>query len=586
MHRSPGVFFDHDSGKSHASGKYLFNARMIPYRGSWLDFEFDIKDKINFRIDLRRKMPAGILLKALGLNVQGILDRFYERRTYRFGKDGLQVKFVPEQFLGSRAATTIKVGGKRIVAEGKKFTPVAIKRMTEEKVDWIDVPEEAVIGEVAAEPIVVAGGEILVDHNVEITAETLAAMQGAGIQQFDCLFIDTFRRGPWLADTLRLDTVQSKEEAQVEIYRMMRPGEPPTLENARNLLRGLFFDPKRYDLTKVGRYKLNQRLGVEVPEDPRVLTTEDIVALVRRLLDLPVKLGVPEDSKDFAAEAMRLTDGRGVDLILDAVGRPTFEGGLACMAPFGHLILYGSAGGAPAPLDPMRLFAKSLNVTPAQVQAMMATQLPAMTALLQGLPQMRTDFSALIGLMRANVPVFAQVPSGLAHYKPLVDTMQGNVGDFKQINSLPNFNLFTWFFVIPGILLAFLAGYEIVQRVRVNAKVAPLGGDFGITTLFEGMGGDEIVQGHYLLVLFARAIDQMAGKFRKRLGPWEHAPLLLAEMTDDYGIDPRPCFGSSFAQLTIARVEREPCSNPRRFQNRLPQLDIFVGQLRKREPHL
>ncbi|MFQ5626812.1 MAG: hypothetical protein ACE5FM_09195, partial [Methyloligellaceae bacterium] len=194
MHRSPGVFFDHDKGKTHASGKFLFKARLIPYRGSWLDFEFDAKDKVNFRIDLRRKMPAGILLKALGLSTQEILDRFYERRTFRFHKKGLQVKFTPEQFLGSRAAATIKVGGKQIVAEGKKITALAIKRLSEAKVEWIDVPVEKVIGEVIAEPVMIEGGEILVDHNQEITEETIEAMQAAGVKEFDCLFIDAFRR--------------------------------------------------------------------------------------------------------------------------------------------------------------------------------------------------------------------------------------------------------------------------------------------------------------------------------------------------------------------------------------------------------
>ena len=308
MHRSPGVFFDHDSGKSHASGKYLFNARMIPYRGSWLDFEFDIKDKINFRIDLRRKMPVGVLLKALGQNVQGILDRFYERRTYRFGKDGLQVKFNPEQFLGSRAVTTIKIDGKRVVAEGKKFTPVAIKRMSEAKVEWIDVPQETILGEVTAEPLVVEGGEILVDHNVEISDETLAAMRGAGIKQFDCLFIDPFRRGPWLADTLRLDTVQSKEEAQVEIYRMMRPGEPPTVETAKALFESLFFDASRYDLSRVGRMKLNSRLGIsndEVPLEHGTLRVEDILLALDMLMQMRDGIGEVDDIDHLGNRRLR-----------------------------------------------------------------------------------------------------------------------------------------------------------------------------------------------------------------------------------------------------------------------------------------
>jgi len=308
MHRSPGVFFDHDKGKTHASGKFLFKARLIPYRGSWLDFEFDAKDKVNFRIDLRRKMPAGILLKALGLSTQEILDRFYERRTFRFHKKGLQVKFAPEQFLGSRAAATIKVGGKQIVAEGKKITALAIKRLSEAKVEWIDVPVEKVIGEVIAEPVMVEGGEILVDHNQEITEETLDAMQAAGVKEFDCLFIDAFRRGPWLADTLRLDAVQSKEEAQVEIYRMMRPGEPPTVETARSLFESLFFDPSRYDLSRVGRMKLNSRLGIsndEVPLDQGTLRDEDILLTLNTLLELRDGIGEVDDIDHLGNRRLR-----------------------------------------------------------------------------------------------------------------------------------------------------------------------------------------------------------------------------------------------------------------------------------------
>ena len=298
MHRSPGVFFDHDRGRTHASGKFLFKARIIPYRGSWLDFEFDAKDKLFFRIDLRRKMPAGVLLKALGLSAQEILDQFYERRTFRFHKKGLQVRFVPEQFLGSRAISTIKAGGKLIVAEGKKFSPMGIKRLQEAKVEWLDMPLEAAIGEAIAEPILIEGGEILLDVNDELTEESISALQGAGIKKFDCLFVGAFQRGPWLADTLRLDTVQSKEEARVEIYRMMRPGEPPTVETAKSLFESLFFDASRYDLSKVGRMKLNSRLDIsneEVPLDKGTLRKEDILKALDTLLKLRDGIGEVDD---------------------------------------------------------------------------------------------------------------------------------------------------------------------------------------------------------------------------------------------------------------------------------------------------
>ncbi|MDX8401585.1 MAG: DNA-directed RNA polymerase subunit beta, partial [Mariprofundaceae bacterium] len=308
MHRSPGVFFGHDSGKTHASGKFLFNARLIPYRGSWLDFEFDAKDKVNFRIDLRRKMPVGILLKALGLSTQEILDRFYERRTYRFTDKGIQMRFDPETFKGTRAPTAIKLDGRRVVAEGKKFTPVAIRKLTEAGVEWLDVPIEAVLGEVLAEPVVIEGGEILLDHNTELTEDAVSAMQAAGVEQFDCLLIDSAVRGPWLADTLRLDLVQSKEEAQVEIYRMMRPGEPPTVETAKALFDSLFFDPSRYDLSRVGRMKLNSRLGIsndEVPLDQGTLRIEDILLTLDTLLSLRDGIGEVDDIDHLGNRRLR-----------------------------------------------------------------------------------------------------------------------------------------------------------------------------------------------------------------------------------------------------------------------------------------
>ncbi len=308
MHRSPGVFFDHDKGKTQASGKFLFKARIIPYRGSWLDFEFDAKDKVNFRIDLRRKMPAGVLLKALGFSEQEILDRFYERRTFRFAKKGMQMKFVQEQLLGSRAATQIRVDGKQVVAEGKKVSKMAIKRLTEAKVDWIDVPQEVVVGEYIATPVMTKGGEIIVDTNAEITEETLEALTTAGIKEFECLFIDAFRRGPWLADTMRLDDVQSKEEARVEIYRMMRPGEPPTVETARALFESLFYDASRYDLSRVGRMKLNSRLGIsddDVPLDKSTLRNEDILDTLDTLLKLRDGIGEADDIDHLGNRRLR-----------------------------------------------------------------------------------------------------------------------------------------------------------------------------------------------------------------------------------------------------------------------------------------
>ncbi|RME85673.1 MAG: DNA-directed RNA polymerase subunit beta, partial [Zetaproteobacteria bacterium] len=299
LHRSPGVFFSHDGGKTHASGKLLFNARIIPYRGAWLDFEFDGRDRLFFRIDMRRKLPVGVLLKAFGLSTQEILDRFYARRRYRFNDKGeVELYFDPELFEGARAPADIRVQGRRIVAEGKRITKAAVKRLVDAGVEWIKVPDAAVVGEYAAEPIVVEGGEILVDVNEEITEERLDALRAAGVNEFACLFIDPYKRGPWLADTLKLDQVQSREEAQVEIYRMMRPGEPPTVEAARNLFEGMFFDPARYDLSEVGRMKLNARLGISEDEAPlslRTLRVEDVLRTIDTLLGLRDGIGEVDD---------------------------------------------------------------------------------------------------------------------------------------------------------------------------------------------------------------------------------------------------------------------------------------------------
>ncbi|MBF0281938.1 MAG: DNA-directed RNA polymerase subunit beta [Zetaproteobacteria bacterium] len=298
MHRSPGVFFDHDRGKTHATGKLLFKARVIPYRGSWLDFEFDAKDKIFFRIDLRRKMPVGIFLKALGMNTQEILDYFYNRKTVRIGKNGLQMRFDAENFFGTRATTSIEVDGKKIVAEGKKFSKSVIRKIEEAGIDWIDILPEHLLGQVTAEPIMLAGGEMLLDHNYELTEEALSAIDTAGVKEFDILFVDAAKRGPWLADTLRLDVIQSKEEARVEIYRMMRPGEPPTVETAKALFESLFSDASRYDLSAVGRMKLNSRLNIsndDVPLDHGVLRDEDILFTLDTFLNLRDGIGEIDD---------------------------------------------------------------------------------------------------------------------------------------------------------------------------------------------------------------------------------------------------------------------------------------------------
>ncbi|MDX8409375.1 MAG: DNA-directed RNA polymerase subunit beta [Mariprofundales bacterium] len=308
MHRSPGAFFSHDSGKTHSSGKYLFKGRIIPYRGSWLDFEFDIRDKLHFRIDLRRKMPVGILLKALGLTVPDILARFYDNVTYRIGETGVQLKLDAELFLGCRAPIDLMLDGKRLLPEGKKISKLVLRKLSDAGVEWLDLPDEHLIGGVAAEPVMIAGGEILLDYNQEIGAETLGALRAAEITEIQCLLIDGGRRGSWLSDTLRMDMVQSKEEAQVEIYRMMRPGEPPTVETAKALFESMFFDHGRYDLSRVGRMKLNSRLEIsdsDVPLDQGVLRVEDILLTLDILLKLRDGIGEVDDIDHLGNRRLR-----------------------------------------------------------------------------------------------------------------------------------------------------------------------------------------------------------------------------------------------------------------------------------------
>ncbi|HHJ12354.1 MAG TPA: DNA-directed RNA polymerase subunit beta, partial [Chromatiales bacterium] len=272
LHRSPGVFFEHDKGKTHSSGKLLFNARVIPYRGSWLDFEFDPKDNVFVRIDRRRKLPATILLRALGYDTEEILDLFFETNHIKRSKDGYTLELVPERLRGEIAAFDIKIGNKVLVEEGRRITARHIRELAKAEVTKLEVPAEYLVGKVLAHNIVdKETGELIAEANAEITPELLEALDRAGVTEFETLFTNDLDHGPYISDTLRIDPTRSQLEAQVEIYRMMRPGEPPTKEAAENLFHNLFFTDERYDLSPVGRMKFNRRLGRESETGPGIL---------------------------------------------------------------------------------------------------------------------------------------------------------------------------------------------------------------------------------------------------------------------------------------------------------------------------
>jgi len=287
LHRSPGVFFDHDKGKTHSSGKLLFNARVIPYRGSWLDFEFDPKDAIFVRIDRRRKLPATILLRALGYDSEQILDTFFEKNTIKITKDGFELELVPERLRGETAGFDIVVGGDVLVEKGRRITARHIREMEKAKLKSLAVPSEYLVGKVLAHNIVdTDSGEIIANANDEVTADILQNIREAGLKTFQTIYTNDLDHGPFISTTLNIDPTRSELEAQVEIYRMMRPGEPPTKEAAQNLFNSLFFTEDRYDLSAVGRMKFNRRVGRDEPTGPGTLEKEDILAVLKTLIDI------------------------------------------------------------------------------------------------------------------------------------------------------------------------------------------------------------------------------------------------------------------------------------------------------------
>ncbi|MFP4183193.1 MAG: DNA-directed RNA polymerase subunit beta [Halorhodospira sp.] len=273
LHRSPGVFFDHDKGKSHSSGKLLFSARVIPYRGSWLDFEFDPKDTIYVRIDRRRKLPATILLRALGYTPQEILYTFFDTDRFHLGAGNKVIlDLVPERLRGETASFDIVAGGETIVEAGRRITARHIKQLKKAGIEQLEVPEEYLTGKILAHDVIdPATGEILAEANAALTPEVTQSLFDAGIREIETLFVNDLDRGPYMSTTLAADPTRSQMEALVEIYRMMRPGEPPTKDAAENLFHSLFFTSDRYDLSPVGRMKFNLRVGRDEERGPGIL---------------------------------------------------------------------------------------------------------------------------------------------------------------------------------------------------------------------------------------------------------------------------------------------------------------------------
>jgi len=300
LHRSPGVFFDHDRGKTHSSGKLLYSARVIPYRGSWLDFEFDPKDMVYVRIDRRRKLPATVLLRALGYSSQEILEMFYENNKFKISKakePTISLKLVPARLRGEVLSFPVKdKKGKQIVEEGRRITSRHIRLMETAKLTELKVSHDYLVGASLASDIInKETGEVLFACNTELSEELVAEFIEQGVTEFQTIYTNDLDCGPFVSHTLRIDASTSKLEAMVEIYRMMRPGEPPTKESAENLFSNLFFSTERYDLSAVGRMKFNRRLGRPESKGLMVLSKEDIVDVLKTLVGIRNGFGSVDD---------------------------------------------------------------------------------------------------------------------------------------------------------------------------------------------------------------------------------------------------------------------------------------------------
>ncbi|HRJ13117.1 MAG TPA: DNA-directed RNA polymerase subunit beta, partial [Alphaproteobacteria bacterium] len=333
MHRSPGVFFDHDKGKTHVSGKFLFAARVIPYRGSWLDFEFDAKDHLYVRIDRRRKLPVTTLLYALdseetteyrmecakknikpdrlfitGMSKEEILGQFYDSITYTATNKGWKTKLDAERIKGNKLAFDMVDAktGNMVLEAGTKLTGRQLAKLQEQNVKDLLVQDEELVGHFLAKDIInTETGEVLLEAGNELTLDELKSISASGVANIELLAIDHNNVGSYIRDTLAIDRNATREEALIDIYRVMRPGEPPTLEPAEQLFSQLFFDAERYDLSPVGRVKMNARLGFETEDQVRVLRKEDVLAILKILHDLKDGRGEVDDIDNLGNRRVR-----------------------------------------------------------------------------------------------------------------------------------------------------------------------------------------------------------------------------------------------------------------------------------------
>src|SRR5215211_8166267 len=308
MHRSPGVLFDHDRGKTHASGKYLFAARVIPYRGSWLDFEFDAKDIVNVRIDRKRKLPVTTLLLALGLSPEDILNDFYSTVTYLRGANGWQIPYAAEAWRGIKPTHDVvnAATGEIVFKANEKITPRRANQAAKDGLKALVVPTEEIFGRYSAHDLInEKTGEIYIEAGDEVTPENLEKLDSAGVKTLELLDIDYVNTGPWIRNTLKADKNEDADSALADIYRVMRPGEPPTRETADALFYDQFVDPERYDLSAVGRVKLNMRLGLDVEDTVTTLRRDDILAVVKELVNLKDGKGEIDDIDNLGNRRVR-----------------------------------------------------------------------------------------------------------------------------------------------------------------------------------------------------------------------------------------------------------------------------------------